>query len=232
MTVSLWLRCRLIVDRLVAAALAALTLPVVAALALVIRRDGDAALIKVPRVGRRGREFGMWKLRSMRVERDDGRAGGASLTRSADDRITPVGRWLRTLHLDELPQLYNVISGEMCLLGPRPEAPQFVDHEDPAWQRVLRCPPGIAGPTQIVVGEWERQLIDHDQTGEAYVAEAVPVKLAIDSWYLRNATLRIDLLVAASLVRHVLPGGDSTALGRLVGDQVPEAAAPLAASDR
>ena len=224
--VSGWLRGRLLVDRLLAVVLAALTAPVVAVLAVLIRRqDGHAALIRVPRVGRGGRVFGMWKLRSMRVETADGRAGGASLTSSADDRITPLGRKLRALHADELPQLYNVALGQMCLLGPRPEAPDFVDH-DALWAEVLAAPPGIAGPTQLIVGDWERTQIDVDSDGSAYREVVVPVKAAIDRWYVQRATPRTDLLVLTSLARH-LAGRDFPALRRAVRAAVPEALAPL-----
>ena len=224
--VSGWLRGRLFVDRLLAVLLSVVTAPVVAVLAVLIRRqDGHAALIRVPRVGRGGRVFGMWKLRSMRVETADGRAGGASLTGSADDRITPLGRKLRALHADELPQLYNVALGQMCLLGPRPEAPDFVDH-DALWSQVLAAPPGIAGPTQLIVGEWERTQIDADQDGTAYREVVVPVKAAIDRWYVQHATPRTDLLVLTSLVRH-LAGRDFPGLRRAVRARVPEADAPL-----
>jgi lipopolysaccharide/colanic/teichoic acid biosynthesis glycosyltransferase len=224
--VSPWLRRRLVVDRVAAMLLSVATAPIVAALAVLIRRqDGHAALIRVPRVGRDGRVFGMWKLRSMRVETSDGRAGGASLTSSADERITPLGHTLRALHADELPQLYNVAMGQMCLLGPRPEAPEYVDH-DAVWAEVLAAPPGIAGPTQLIVGEWERTEIDADTDGTAYREVVVPVKAAIDRWYVQHASARIDLLVVASLVRHVA-GRDFPGLRRMVRDAVPEATAPL-----
>jgi lipopolysaccharide/colanic/teichoic acid biosynthesis glycosyltransferase len=227
-TPSRWLRTRLVLDRVLAAVLAIATAPVVAVLAMLIRRDdGAAPLIRVPRVGRGGATFGMWKLRSMRVDTDDGRASGAALTRSDDDRITPIGERLRALHLDELPQLYNVVRGEMCLLGPRPEAPDYVDMGDPAWRGVLAVPPGIAGPTQLVVGDWERTEIDRDQRGDAYRQVVVPVKLAIDGWYVRRSSLRLDLLVIASLLRHSLPGPESPALLGRVRDAVPEAERPL-----
>ncbi len=228
-TVSRWLRVRTVIDRGIAALLALLTAPVVAALAVLVRRqDGFAPLITVPRTGRDGTTFGMWKLRSMRVDTADGRASGTALTGTDDDRITPIGAKMRALHLDELPQLYNVIRGEMCLFGPRPEAPEFVDLDDPAWRDVLRVPPGIAGPTQLIVGEWEKSEIDADTTGEAYQRAVLPVKLAIDRWYLRDSSPRQDLLVLTSLIRHVLPGADGPELRRRVGAAVPEASVPLA----
>lgn len=227
-SVAGWLRARLVADRVIAAAAALLSAPLVAVLAILVRRhDGGAPLIQVPRVGRDGRTFGMWKLRSMRVDTRDGRAAGAVLTSTADDRITPIGARMRSLHLDELPQLLNVVRGEMCLLGPRPEAPEFVDLDDPSWQQVLSVPPGIAGPTQLVVGDWERAQIDLDEHGDAYRDVVVPVKLAIDAWYVRRATPAIDLLVLSSLLRHVLPGGEHPALLDRVAREVPPADEPI-----
>ena len=133
---STWLSFRLIVDRILGAILAVLTAPLVGVLAVLVRRhDGDSPLITVPRVGVNGQTFGMWKIRSMRVDTADGHASGLALTSTNDQRITPIGARMRSLHLDELPQLYNVALGQMCLLGPRPEAPQFVDLENPDWRQ-------------------------------------------------------------------------------------------------
>ncbi|CAB4739875.1 MAG: hypothetical protein F2694_04865 [Actinobacteria bacterium] len=225
---SKWLSIRLIVDRILGGILAVLTAPIVGVLAVLVRRhDGESPLITVPRVGVNGRIFGMWKIRSMRVDTADGHASGLSLTSTNDQRITPIGARMRSLHLDELPQLYNVARGEMCLLGPRPEAPDFVDLDNPVWQQVLTSPPGIAGPTQLIVGDWERSEIDKDTTGDAYQRVVVPVKLAIDRWYLMNASVRLDLLVVTSLLRHVLPGGESKRLQEVVGSSVPESSGPI-----
>jgi lipopolysaccharide/colanic/teichoic acid biosynthesis glycosyltransferase len=225
---SAWLSLRLVVDRAVAAVLAVLTAPLVAVLAFAVRRhDGHPPLITVPRVGRDGRTFRMWKIRSMRVDTHDGRAAGALLTSSHDDRITPIGSRMRSLHLDELPQLYNVARGEMCLLGPRPEAPEFVDLHDQRWREVLAVPPGIAGPTQLIVGEWERTQIDQDHDGAAYREVVVPVKLALDRWYVRRASPGLDLLTLVSLVRHVLPGGEPPTLLQRAREELPEARAVL-----
>jgi lipopolysaccharide/colanic/teichoic acid biosynthesis glycosyltransferase len=225
---STWLSIRLVVDRILGGILAVLTAPIVGALAVLVRRhDGESPLITVPRVGVGGRTFDMWKIRSMRVDTADGHASGLSLTSTNDQRITPIGARMRSLHLDELPQLYNVARGEMCLLGPRPEAPDFVDLHNPVWQQVLTTPPGIAGPTQLIVGDWERSEIDKDTTGDAYQRVVVPVKLAIDRWYIMNASLRLDLLVITSLLRHVLPGGESKRLQEVVGSSVPESSLPI-----
>lgn len=219
---SAWLRRRLLVDRVLAAVLAVLLAPVMAVLGVLVRRhDGGPALIRVPRVGRSGREFGMWKLRSMRAETGAGLATGTTLTASADDRVTPIGRRLRALHLDELPQLLNVAAGQMCLLGPRPEAPDFVDRDDPAWRAVLAVPPGIAGPTQLVVGDWELTQIDLDEDGTAYRDVVLPVKLAVDAWYVRGADLRTDLQVLGALVGRVAGGREPRRLVARVRSEVP-----------
>jgi lipopolysaccharide/colanic/teichoic acid biosynthesis glycosyltransferase len=221
---SLWLRVRTLVDRLVASLLLLAVAPVILSLAVVVRRhDGGPAFVAVPRMGAGGRTFRMWKLRSMRAEQADGRARGVSLSGAVDERITPVGRRLRAYYLDELPQLLNVVRGEMSLLGPRPEAPEFVDLDDPAWQLVLTTPPGLAGPTQMVVNDWERELIDREPGGTAYVRAVVPVKLAIDHWYVQTATPVRDALIFVTLVRRFLPGTESTTLRSLVFRQVPDA---------
>ena len=219
-----WLRARMIGDRALALVLVVVMSPVIGALAVAVRlADRGQAFVAVPRVGRGGHIFKMWKLRSMRVESDDGRANGLSLTAANDTRITPVGRRLRAYHLDELPQLWNVVRGEMCLLGARPEAPEFVDLTDPRWQQVLAAPPGIAGPTQLVVADWERHLITRSAAGHVYVDEVLPVKLAIDGWYTSSASPRLDTLVALTLLRRFMPGTGSYTLKRLVLRKVPEA---------
>ncbi len=218
------MRIRAVADRLVAAVLLVVLWPAIAVLGVAVRLgDRGPAFVGVPRMGRNGRVFTMWKLRSMRAENPDGRANGVSLTSVDDNRITPIGVRLRAYYLDELPQLWNVVRGEMGLLGARPEAPEFVDLADPRWQSVLQAPPGIAGPTQLMVNEWERHLITACGQGSVYVDKVVPVKLAIDGWYLRSASPRLDALVAITLIRRFMPGTGSHTLKTLIAAQVPEA---------
>ncbi len=219
---SPWLRVRVLFDRVLAAVLLVGIAPVLAVVALLVRReDGGPALISVARSGQGGYPFRMWKVRTMRVTEPDGRAGGAALTQAADPRITRIGAHLRSWHLDEVPQLYNVVRGEMALLGPRPEDPRFVDRDAPRWQAVLVVPPGIAGPTQLAVGDWEREVITADPSSQAYVERVLPVKLAIDGWYARRASPRTDLLVLTGLVRQVA-GSEPGALLAAVRRAVPE----------
>jgi len=213
-------------DRLVAFVLLVLASPLLGVLALAVHlHDGGPALITVPRVGRHGASLRMWKLRSMRPALLDGRAGGSPLTSGDDDRVTPLGRRLRALHLDELPQLWNVVRGEMCLVGPRPEAPELVDLEDQRWRDVLRAPPAMAGPTQLLVGDWELERIATAPAGEAYVKEVLPVKLAIDRWYVREASPGLDAAVLAALIRSLVGAARSRNLHARVRREVPEAGA-------
>ena len=215
---------RLALDRVVAAGLLVLSAPAIGLLAaLVWLEDHKTAFVPVLRMGEGGRTFSMWKLRSMRVDRPDGTADGSALTSMNDQRITHIGARMRRYHLDELPQLWNVARGEMCLFGPRPEAPAFVDLEDPCWQAVLRMPPGIAGPTQLVVGGWERHIISSCPDGTAYRDQVVPVKLAIDTWYMRRASLTLDLLTAATLFGRLVPTVDARRLRERVLAEVPAA---------
>ena len=223
-----WLRARLVLDRVVALVGAILTAPLVVAVALLIRReDGGPPLIAVTRVGRDGRPFRMWKLRSMRTSRADGLAPGPQLTTGDDPRITRIGRRIRSTHVDELPQLLNVVKGDMLLLGPRPEAPEFVDLDSPVWRIVLSVPPGIAGPTQVIVNDWEREVISEDDDSSGYPTKVLPVKLAIDQWYLEHCTPVTDVLVAITLVRRFLPGTGSWTLKQRVLRAVPEARVPI-----
>jgi len=225
---SAWLRARARVDRALGVVVSLVVAPVVGVLALLVRRqDGGPGLITVDRVGAGGRVFKMWKIRSMRMADPSGAAGGIALTSSADDRITPLGRRLRALHLDELPQIFNVARGDMLLLGPRPEAPVWVLPDDRNWDDVLAVPPGVAGPTQLIVGDWETTLIDEAPDGQVYLTDVVPVKQAVDAWYVRAAGPRLDLLVLVSLVTSVALDRAPVALERLVRAAVPAAARPI-----
>lgn len=221
---SPWLRrrCRY-VDRVLAALLVPVLGPLIATLAWVVRRrDGPPAMVALDRVGRGGATFGMWKLRTMRATAADGSAGGAVITAGADVRVTEVGHQLRRWRLDELPQLVNVIQGHMALLGPRPETPSLVDPSDPGWAAVLAVPPGITGPTQLVVEAWEAASLDGEGHEDRYRRDILPVKLAVDRWYVEQASPWIDVMVAASMVQRFVLGRADTWVQRRVRREVPE----------
>ena len=139
-----------------------LAAPLIAALAIAIElEDGGSALFAQDRVGLRGRPFRMWKLRTMRTDCDQalhqrtaadwftGRARGDGYKTLSDPRVTRVGRLLRRFDLDELPQLFNVVRGDMSLVGPRPAIPYELAHYEPAYFRRLTVPPGMTGLWQV-----------------------------------------------------------------------------------
>jgi lipopolysaccharide/colanic/teichoic acid biosynthesis glycosyltransferase len=234
---SVWLRVRAPLDRVVAAGLGIVLAPVVGVLAWMIRRsDRGPGIVVLPRVGRDRREFGMHKLRTMRADDGAGLATGARITSGTDARVTPIGRRLRRLRIDELPQVLDVVTGRMALLGPRPETPELVDATDDRWDTVLRVRPGIAGPTQLLVDEWEAEVLRGPDASAVYRDVVLPVKLAVDTWYVERATPWIDTLVAVSLFeRFVLRRRHCTIEGRIrrevaVADRVGAAPEPAVAS--
>jgi lipopolysaccharide/colanic/teichoic acid biosynthesis glycosyltransferase len=161
----------------------------------------------------------MWKVRTMR----DRPGRGGTITLRGDDRITPLGRRLRALRLDELPQLWNVVRGDMALLGPRPEAPDHVDPAQDAWAASLALVPGIAGPTQVVIHGWEAHIDDV----ATYREEVLPHKLAVDAWYGTHASPAVDLAVVTSLVATVRHPDRETAVHRRLEAALPETMAAI-----
>ena len=188
---SRWLVLRVrVIDRLAALVLAPVIGPIAAVLAWkVVREDGRPALVGLPRVGEDGRTFKMWKLRTMRVGDASGAAGGAVINAGDDDRVTPFGRTLRRWRLDELPQLINVIRGDMGLLGPRPETPSLVALDDERWQAVLAVRPGGGTPVLHLAFE---VLQGYDSTAITAIATAVGIGA-----FLRNTNF-------GRLLHHVL----------------------------
>jgi lipopolysaccharide/colanic/teichoic acid biosynthesis glycosyltransferase len=219
--VNVWLRLRTPLDRLFAAGLGILLAPFVGLLAWLIRRaDGGPGVVVLPRVGRGGREFGMHKLRTMRADDGAGLAAGARITSGIDTRVTPIGRRLRRLRIDELPQVLDVVTGRMALLGPRPETPELVDLGDARWQQVLRVRPGIAGPTQLLVDDWEAELLRGPEASSVYRDVVLPVKLAVDAWYVERATPWIDTLVVVSLFERFVLRRSSCVVVRRIRREV------------
>jgi lipopolysaccharide/colanic/teichoic acid biosynthesis glycosyltransferase len=146
------------------------------------------------RVGRGGRVFHMLKFRKMRRD-----ASGPSLTKHQDERLTPLGHFLVASKLDELPQLWNVLKGEMSLVGPRPEVEEFVALFPEQYEQILSITPGITGPAQIEYVEEGRLLADADahDSSELYATVILPRKIEVDLEYMRERTLAGDLAIIA-----------------------------------
>ncbi len=151
------------------------------------------------RVGRGGRLFKIVKFRSM-VRRADRQ--GPSYTVGGDPRITPVGRFLRKHKLDEIPQLFNVLVGQMSFVGPRPEVPEYVEMYTDSQRSVLSVRPGLTDPASIVYRDEEKVLARYEDSRAAYVEKIMPAKLKLNMAYLEKATFRKDLgLILETLKR-------------------------------
>ncbi len=135
--------------------------------------DRGPVLFRQIRVGRFGQRFTMLKFRSMRAR------PGLPLTCKGDPRVTRVGLFLRRYKLDELPQLWNIVRGEMAWIGPRPEVPEFVDMDDPLWQQVLQWRPGLADAASIAYRNEEQLLAAASDPRDYYRREILPRKLRL-----------------------------------------------------
>jgi lipopolysaccharide/colanic/teichoic acid biosynthesis glycosyltransferase len=154
------------------------------------------------RVGRGGRTFRLAKLRTMRAG-----TRGPAITAGDDPRVTPIGRLLRRWKLDEIPQLWNVLRGEMSLVGPRPEAVGYVDPESPLWQVVLRVRPGLTDPATLQMRDEEGRLSRVPGDRDRYYRDVLlPAKLAVSRSYLERRGWRSDLGVLFRTLRVILAG--------------------------
>jgi lipopolysaccharide/colanic/teichoic acid biosynthesis glycosyltransferase len=166
--------------------------PLLLALALWVKLDSRGpVLYRGRRVGQDGRPFLMYKFRTM-VQGAERR--GPAVTYRDDPRITTAGRFLRRTKLDELPQLLNVLKGEMSLVGPRPEDPSYVALYTPEQRQVLSVKPGITGPTQLEYRD-EASMLQGESVDEEYVTRIMPEKLKLDLEYVRQRSLALDLRI-------------------------------------
>jgi len=171
--------------------------PVFLLCALLIKLDTSGPVFyRAQRVGQYGNHFYQYKFRSMVVNAEQ---AGPGITTAQDKRITKIGRFLRHYKLDELPQLINVLKGEMSLVGPRPETPHYVAHYTAAQRQVLNMLPGITSPASLTYRH-EQSLLVGDDWEMLYLMEIMPQKLAIELEYLARRTLWQDL---ALIVRTV-----------------------------
>jgi len=155
-----------------------------------------------PRVGRNFSRFRLLKFRTMSPGAD--RMGGP-VTVAGDPRVTRVGRFLRRFKLDELPQLVNVVRGEMSLVGPRPESERYVALYREQYREILRHRPGITDPASLAFSN-EEELLRGRDAERIYLEEILPCKLALSAAYLKNRTVRSDLkILFQTLVRIARP---------------------------
>jgi lipopolysaccharide/colanic/teichoic acid biosynthesis glycosyltransferase len=167
--------------------------PLLTVIALVVKAsDGGPVFFRQERVGHNGRRFRIWKFRTMVSQ---ARRCGIPLTVAGDVRITKVGRWLRRLKLDELPQLVNVLAGEMSLVGPRPEVPRYVATYTPEQRQVLDLMPGLTDVSSIAYRRENELLAQANDLERAYVEDILPEKIRLSLEYAAEANVWTDLLV-------------------------------------
>jgi lipopolysaccharide/colanic/teichoic acid biosynthesis glycosyltransferase len=168
-----------------------LALPLLFFALLVFLDSPGPVIYRARRLGLGGRPFLMLKFRTMRTG-----ARGAAVTPRNDPRITPLGSFLRSTRLDELPQLWNVVRGEMRLVGPRPEDEEFVVAHRQDYERILSVPPGVTGPTQLRFTTAEADLLaDSDDPAAHYARAVLPSKVASDLGYANRHSVPGDLVI-------------------------------------
>ena len=200
-------------QRALALVLLIVAAPVIAVLGVAVLADSRRPVLHRSIRVRPGGTFTMYKLRTMRV------TGGPGITAAADPRVTRVGRFLRKSKLDELPQLWNVVKGDMALVGPRPEDPRYVDLSDHLHATVFGALPGITGPTALAFRDEEEVLVEaataiaradgrevplDQDLDRAYRDVVLPAKLAMDAEYLKKRSWRGDLKILGMTFGHVL----------------------------
>jgi lipopolysaccharide/colanic/teichoic acid biosynthesis glycosyltransferase len=167
-----------------------IVLPLIVLIALLVRIDSAGpAFFRCERVGWRRRTLKMLKFRKMRDH-----VAGSALTLDDDERFTRTGRWLAKLKIDELPQLWHVLRGEMSLVGPRPESPVFVARFDDAYDVILGVRPGIVGLAQLAFAD-ESRVLDHEDPVGDYLRRILPQKVALDTLYVAQQSIALDLRI-------------------------------------
>jgi lipopolysaccharide/colanic/teichoic acid biosynthesis glycosyltransferase len=168
--------------------------PIFAVVAALVKCDSPGPVFYAgDRIGQHGRPFKILKFRSMAVDAD---RQGPPVTHRDDPRVTRVGAFLRRTKLDELPQLWNVLKGEMSLVGPRPETPSYVALYTPEQRRVLEVRPGMTGLPQLSYRDEEEHL-SPDSWEQDYVNVLMPQKLALDLEYARRQSFALDVQILA-----------------------------------
>jgi len=181
----------------------ALLSPLFLILALAVAAcSGRPILFRQDRIGLGGHSFRLLKFRTMR----SGAERGLLMTGTGDPRVTGLGRFLRRSKLDELPQLINVLRGDMSLVGPRPEVPRYVALYTEEQREVLRVRPGLTDPATVLFRDEETLLgaVEETRREAYYVHEVLPRKLALNLKYVKEAGLLYDLRLIADTIRAVL----------------------------
>lgn len=178
--------------------------PLLFAFALLVAATSPGGpIFRQVRVGRNGRAFRLLKFRTMRPGSE---AQGQLTIGGRDPRVTSVGYFLRKTKLDELPQLWNVLVGDMSMVGPRPEVPQYAALYTAEQREVLGVRPGITGMASIDHIDESEMLARAADPERAYIDEVMPAKLALDLRYVRERSFAMDMRILAATFKRVLSG--------------------------
>ncbi|MBQ4356290.1 MAG: sugar transferase [Bacteroidales bacterium] len=182
------------------AVLVLLPFGLVVALCIVLGSRGGA-FYRQRRVGRGGKEFGLLKFRTMRQDAD---RQGPLITIGDDRRITRIGRFLRKYKIDELPQLLNIIAGDMSVVGPRPEVPKYVALYDERQRRVLSVRPGLTDYASLKYIAESELLAQSDDPERTYIEEVMPAKLELNLQYIENQSVKEDIVLILKTLRAIV----------------------------
>jgi lipopolysaccharide/colanic/teichoic acid biosynthesis glycosyltransferase len=160
-------------------------------------QDGGPVFFRQCRAGRMGRDFVLFKFRTMSVQAGTEKG---SFEAGSSRRVTRIGRWLRKTKLDELPQLWNVLKGDMSLVGPRPEVRKWVEAYPERWAKVLEVKPGITDPASIIFRNEEEMLAQSANPEETYRTVVLPRKLDLYEEYVRTRSFVGDISIVMKTI--------------------------------
>lgn len=193
--------CKRLLDILLILVAIPFLLPLLVMIPVAIKLDSRGPILfKAKRIGRKGKAFTMLKFRSMTVSQEE---CSHRITVFNDSRVTMVGRLLRKFKLDELPQLLNVLRGQMSIVGPRPEDPRYVDMYDREQKRILNYLPGLTSKSSVIF-KAEEELLNTDDFERVYIERIMPEKIRIDVEFFENATLLREIGLIINTVFSLL----------------------------
>lgn len=179
-------------------------IPVFLIISIIIKLDSKGPVFfKQVRIGRNGGEFRIYKFRTMVT---DAEKKGMQITTERDKRITRVGYILRKYKLDELPQLINVLIGDMSFVGPRPEVPKYVELYNDSQKAVLKLKPGITDIASIEYRNESKLLGESDNPEKIYIEEIMPAKLRLNMEYIRNISVFYDVKLIIKTIFKIIIG--------------------------
>ena len=194
-------------DIIVSAVGLILLAPVFAAAAIIIRfASGSPIIFRQQRMGRHFRPFTIYKFRTMVTDAPN---IGASITSGSDPRVTPIGSVLRRCKVDELPQLVNVLKGDMSFVGPRPEMAEFVTMFEGDYREILQVRPGITDLASLKYQHESEILEQYDDPNDAYLRCILPDKIRLAKVYVRQASPLLDLALILKTIFRVINAGTS-----------------------